>query len=123
MIDHRKNVKKELRILESFELNLKENLAKIEIAEREVRINRELIEEFKNDDMFINSLDNYSKLYQELAAQRNKIITEFDPKIEKIMFNKEQFVKNIDFDNLSESLEVLKEEVRLNEKNISEHCE
>jgi len=44
---------------------------------------KELIEDFKKDEVYVNSNNNYFKLYSEMANQRNEIDRDFKPKIEK----------------------------------------
>jgi hypothetical protein len=54
---------KKMETLITFEQNIKENLSKIDLNVLMVNENRQLIMNFRNEDLFINSKNNYEKVY------------------------------------------------------------
>ena len=64
--DLEKSFDKKLEILEPFKDSINQNYACIEIAERNVNEMQKSLEKFQNDDMFINSRNNYYELYRSL---------------------------------------------------------
>jgi hypothetical protein len=54
---------KKMETLVTFEQNIKENLSKIDLNVQMVNENRQLIMNFRNEDLFINSKNNYEKVY------------------------------------------------------------
>tara|TARA_B110000285_G_C14694704_1_gene410708 strand:- start:57 stop:242 length:186 start_codon:yes stop_codon:yes gene_type:complete len=45
---------------------------------------RDMIDNFKKEDVYINSMNNYLKLYSEMANQRHQIDLKFKPEIDQI---------------------------------------
>jgi len=65
---HVREVDKKLSVLATYGDQLKSNQARVEVGERMISDGLKALEEFKQDDMFINSKSNYYELYQRLSA-------------------------------------------------------
>ena len=75
---------KKLEVLIPFSESIKKNYASVQLMENKVTKCLKTVEEFKTDDMFINSRKNYFELYQRLMKQEERYIVQTVPDIERL---------------------------------------
>ena len=63
---------------------LKDQKVTTDFLEHKVDMARDMIDNFKKEDVYINSMNNYLKLYSEMANQRHQIDLKFKPEIDQI---------------------------------------
>ena len=61
-----KDIEKQFAVFGPFKQSIQESYAKINICENLVMDAIKKLDEFKNDELFINAQDNYQMLYQRL---------------------------------------------------------
>ena len=93
--EHQNHIRIKLEVLNRYDECMKEFKSKIEGNSHKINECQQLVKDYKNDDLFINCKDNYSKLYQELGAQKHMIFAEFMPEIKKTIIDKTMFVKHL----------------------------
>ena len=59
--------------VESVKQNIQQNMDLIQKVEYEAKKCNQALEEFKSDEMFINSKDNFNKLYVQLTDHKNEL--------------------------------------------------
>lgn len=99
---HEHHVEKRLSVLHGYDQSIKANKAKVDTNSQLIHDCLKEVNDFKNDDMFVNSKDNYMKLYQELMKQRQVLEFEFRPAIRQTAIDKSQFIKVVEFDDVKE---------------------
>ena len=95
--------------MKGFKSSIYENQKKIDENQHEIEKLYRAIEDFKLDDMYINSQSNYAKVYQEISRMSNMIEFEFKPEIEKVKIDKTLFVKHAALAKTDEAADLLKE--------------
>tara|TARA_B110000285_G_C14698264_1_gene412277 strand:+ start:22 stop:234 length:213 start_codon:yes stop_codon:yes gene_type:complete len=68
-------------------------MAKIDANTYELEKCSKLVKSYKEDDMFLNTENNYNRLYQKLEKFQNMIDQEFRPEIKSTKLEKNSFAK------------------------------
>ena len=68
-------------------------MAKIDANTYELEKCSKLVKSYKEDDMFLNTENNYNRLYHKLEKFQNMIDQEFRPEIKSTKLEKNSFAK------------------------------
>ena len=118
--EHQRDVNLKLNIIDTFRVSMNESSAKVDEMEFKNQKNRDYIENFKNEDIFLNASQNYLKVYEECSSQRDMIENDLKPRIDKIMIKKENFVNKAQFDEVLAGYTKLNENMRRNLEEVDE---
>lgn len=102
---YKTQVAEELNVLVGFKESINDNQSKIDQALHEVSKSKQMFEDFKSDNMFQHSQNNYAKVYQELSEQRNMIEFDFKPEIAAVRIDKTLFVKHQALEKVQKELQ------------------
>ena len=121
--EHQHEVNLRLDIIDTFRESINESRAKIDEMQFKNQKNRDYIENFKNEDIFLNASQNYLQVYEELSNQRDLIENDLKPRIDKIMIKKENFVNKTELDEIKTNFTKLDKNVSRSQEEIQQLTE